>query len=148
MRTALLQACLKTQDAILADFLVRCVDFDRMARMRARSQEGAAATPIEEPKLEAHADLWRQVMARPRSKATGSLFDSASLGFDVLVAYTIEELYGEVESTNADRELAPILGDRLYTVRVQRARARLAGKRAAELPGYPNKAGVGAEAQG
>ncbi len=145
VRTALLQACLKTQDTILADFLVRCVGLDRMARLRARSQGGAAATQVEEPTLAAHADLWRQVMARPRSKATGSLFDSASLDFDVLVAYTIEELYGEVESANADPELAQILGDRLYPFMVQRAQARLAGKPAAELPGYPNKAGVGAE---
>jgi hypothetical protein len=145
VRTALLQGCVKTKDDVLAGFLLSCVGFDRAARMRAESQEGAGATPAEEPKLEAHAELWRQVMARPRHAASKSIFDSSSLGFDVVGAYVVEGLYGEGNPENTNPELAQILGERLYSLTVQRAQARLAGKPAAELPRVPDKVNVGAE---
>lgn len=145
VRTALLQGCLKTKDDVLAGFLVQCVGFDRMARMRALSQDGAGAAPAAEPTLEAHAELWRQVMARPSHSAPKSVFDSASLGFDVVVAYTVEGLYGEGSAEDTNPELAQILGERLYSFTVQRALARLAGKSAAQLPTVPDKARVSAE---
>ena len=142
----LLQACLKTSDDPLAEFLIHTASMLRWDRVR---EWWATGVPRLKPgafTIETHGALWRQVMAQERRGTSRSdYWGGDALPFKVQVAVALERFYSHPKPwrDEADTVAAQFLGAKAHAVTVQRALARLAGKPVADLPGYPTKATIG-----